>query len=673
MHVDTPARAAIRVLETQVDGALTSSDYKPTLQEAISSLDPGSYFNSDDQGEEGPYPGVRWIYQITNEPPFYTPKRRWGKGEDFGYPDDPNDLPVSEAAQIQLESRSTYADLADPTKGANLLATASGLAMQDVLDYNVGVPTGILPTDTPQQTSDKLDVAVARAELFGVAVLLPPFTIYLARTVRVSRLLGTPGKSKIDVSNITMGAYPLSQFCIVNKHWSTSYNAVAADRVRYYGFEVVTTPNKVHSLIGLANVEFADIERIVLRANRAINPITGKPFNVDALLDFYASVHGGYVRRCQFYQLTGAYGATRVSAGGGGCIWIRNLCSDGSVAINVTEKILIDDSDIYHYTTDEAVAIFGVYGITRLSTVGRNRIYALEAADLGLPLSESIYRATLLSIFPHASATTAGVYDNEFADNRIVDKSTMYNVIRFGESTETLYRCENNASRRNKVEWFFSTDASYGPDAVWQASGSPGLKPSTANTAIRCIDGTPGAAYLGAFSGNISEGDEVVVRGGATIIAGFNGWQTLKSGATRGAITMAALSCAHVEGGKFEASLRGFANCNHVSGPDVRVNVAGGAIFAVSSSAGGNFSMTGARAIGNGPLLSVPSEVTGSTRISLTGNSGSLSATTPVLDAAPATTVIRASGNVFSQAGMTIKSGAATYASGGNTWGAQND
>ncbi|WP_162792178.1 hypothetical protein [Novosphingobium sp. P6W] len=561
-------------------------------------------------------------------------------------------------------------------KGAALVGTASGLAMQTVLDHSLGVSiSGVGPGE---DAADAIEAAHARARLFGVDVLLPPYTVTLSRPVRVNRLRGIPGFSKIDVSGTTMGIYPLSQFCIVNEHWITTYNRNTADRCSYIGFEILTLPNKRQSLIGLANVSFVDVDQVTFRASRNLDG-NGRPYAVDALLDFYASVHGGYVRRSHFHQRTGAYGANRVSAGGGGCIWIRNFSGNGTLPDNVTEQVIIEDCEFHHYTTDECIAIFGVRGTTRNCKVLGNRIFGLEAADLGLPLSESIYRPTLLSIFPLNDGSgptlgaTAAVVGNEFADNQISDRSTLYNVIRIGNTADAAQRNENNATRRNKIDFFFATDANFGAMAVWTAGGAAGASPASANIAIRCIEGTAGVAYSGTLSGNVSQGDEVIVRSGGTITGGFSGWQSLKGCSTRGSLTSAALNCQHIEGGRYEASIRGFVNCGLVSSVTIRINLGGSinAACVIDNVAGGAFAMTGCQVSGLGPLVYIPSTVTGSASVSVTGNIGSVGAQ-PALNILSPNATIRANGNQISGSNA-ISAGAGIIKRANNTWGVTDD
>lgn len=563
-----------------------------------------------------------------------------------------------------------------PGMGAALVGMTSGATLQQLGD-RIGVPvTGVVQNG---DAATAIETAAALAAVLGVDVLLPPWTVTLSRPVRVNRLRGVPGLSRIDVSGCVMGTYPLSQFCIVNEHWATAYSSTTADRCAYAGFEILTTPAKAQSLIGLANVSFVDVDQVTFRANRNLNP-SGKPYVVDALLDFYAAVRGGYVRRCRFYQHTGAYGANRVTGGGGGCIWVRNLSANGSLTDNVTERVLIEDCDFSHYTTDEAVAFYGVRGTTRRCHLSKCRVTGLEAADLGLAASESIYRTTLLSIFPLDDGSganlgnTAAVYENEFCDNEIVDKSTLYNTIRIGNTADAARRCENNRSRRNKVAFKFWSDATNGQVAVWTAAGASGTNPSSANIPIRCIEGTAGTAYSGAISGNVSEDDEVgTYSGSTTITGGFTGWQLVKNGRVRGSISTGALSCPNVGGGTWEVSLRGFSNCNSVSNPYVRINAATSAahaVFAVDSSLGGNYKLTGALVTG-GALAYVASGASASTIVNVQGCTGTLGAF-DALTNAKSGAVVKANGN--SVTGCSAASaGVGTFKRANNTWAGVDD
>lgn len=562
-------------------------------------------------------------------------------------------------------------------EGAALVGTASGAALQTLLDQGLGVPvTGIAPGE---DAADAIELAASRAALTGVDVILPPFAVTLSRPVRVNRLRGTPGLSRIDVSACAMGTFPLSQFCLVNQHWSMAHDEATADICAYRGFEIASTPETPRSLLGLANVRHALIEDVTFTAHRRLGA-NGKPVIVDALLDFYAGVHGAKVRRCTFRQLTGAYGATRVSAGGGGCIWVRNLSSNGTLAANVTENVSVSDCDFAHYTSDECIAIYGVRGQTRKCRVSANRIASLEAADLGLPAPESIYRATLIGVFPLDDGSganlgnTAAVHGNTLADNAITDKSTLYSTIRIGNTADAARRCENNRSERNKVAFRYWSDASHGHAATWTAAGASGSSPATACIPIRCIEGTPGLAYTGALSGNASLDDEIVTTpDSATVFCGFVGWQFLRGGRVRGSVSTGASSCQLVEGGQWEVSLRGFTNCTHVTGVSVRINAATASAhcaFHVDSSAGGTYTLSASRLHG-GSMAYLAAGAGANTAINVQGCSGTLGAY-DALTCTRADGTIRAGGNHMTGPSA-AHTGPGTFKTAANSWGAVDD
>jgi hypothetical protein len=560
---------------------------------------------------------------------------------------------------------------------ATTIARAAAAEARDGLN-RIGVP--IVGVSPGQDAAAAIEAAREIARPLNAYVLLPPYTVKISRPVRVNNLMGTSSLSVIDPSDCVMGAFPLSQFCIVNEHFNQAYNASTADRCSYRGFGVVTTPTRPQSLIGIANADYLDVDQLFLQANRSINPATSKPYIVDGLLDIYASVRGGSIRRSKLNQLTGAYKTNRVDGGGGGCIWVRNYALDGTAAGSMTENILITDNDVRHYTTDEAIAIYGVQGRTHHVRVIGNRVTSLEAVDLGLPLSESIYRASLLSCFPLNNGTgalkgaTAAVYNNEIADNVIIDRSTLYNTIRVGNSPDAGQRCENNVSRNNKIDYFFSTDATYGPLAAWVTAGSVGTSPASANIPVRCIEGTAGTAFQGAISGNRSEFDEVTVRSGATISAGFSGWQMVSKGSTRGSLTCGARTCGVVDGGSWEASLQGFVDCSLVTGPSIRINAASNsthAHFVVNATGGGTFAMMGARVTNGGPLAYISAGAAASAIVTVQSCSGTIGGY-PALNNAAAGAVIKANGNQIAGANAAT-TGVGTFKRANNTWGAVDD
>jgi len=96
----------------QISGALTSSAYYPTLHEAIDALDVSAYFNSDDQSNEGPYSGVKWIYKVTAEAPFFEEVREWANRGDVGLSKvanlAPNKMPISDDQQAAFTIKSRF-------------------------------------------------------------------------------------------------------------------------------------------------------------------------------------------------------------------------------------------------------------------------------------------------------------------------------------------------------------------------------------------------------------------------------------------------------------------------------------------------------------------------------------------------------------------------------------
>jgi len=461
------------------------------------------------------------------------------------------------------------------------LNTAVGQLESRGISFNVGM-------DGSDVTSLFL-AACAESNAKKIPLLLPPWTITISQTAIIDKMIGVPGKSKIILAPTFVKTGFGNQFCLLSSTFSQTYSESTAAEIYFSGFDIETSPNAARSILGLANIKRGLIEGVNVKVNRVISTDTGKPVAVDTIFDLYAAVKNLEVRKCDLRNVTGAYGATKISEFGGSCMWIRNLSSNGANPLNVTENIDIHHNYFEHMTSDEILAVFGVRGVTRRVQIHHNRF-------IGLPSIDGVYHNTFLSIFPLDDGSgvglgnTAATYENDIFDNYIRDEACLYDLVRIGNSADSDQPCYNNRSARNRVVSIRSTNVLTGPQAVWVSLGSIGPNPEIASSLFRCVDGTFGAAYFRDTSGNTST-DDIAENSGGTCGAGFLSWQQVQNPTVLGDIFTGASSCRLVTGGKVEASGRGFFNCRSVVGTNYRINGVGGIVFEVDTSLGGIYGM----------------------------------------------------------------------------------
>ena len=530
--------------------------------------------------------------------------------------------------------------------------------------------------DGVTDVTHELQTAAEEANLLGVPVVLPKGTIVISETIIINKMVGVKGKSKIILAGEFTKTGFANQFCILNSSFSQSYNDTTANTILHKDYEIETTPTAPRSIIGLANVKSGLIDNVKITANQFISG--GKPVNVDALIDLYACVKNVEIKDCTLSQLTGAYGSTRVSAGGGGCIWVRNLKSNsGDALLNITEHNSIHHNTFYHTTSDECLAVYGVRGVTRYNQIHHNRFYGIDYIGA--------YHAVLVSIFPLDDGSgaglggTAAVYGNSLYDNFISDRSFLYNVIKIGNSGDASRLCYNNKSSRNIVTAYRSSDGTTGPKAIWTAAGSPSTDPDVASKVILCVNGTLGLAYSGAISGNSSVCDSVTVEGGgAQTNAGYQGWHTLESPTCRGNVYTGAEQCRVISGGEFDVFGRAYYNCNQVIGGYANINGTGSSAYCVNyidSSFAQSYLMTGVRFTSASGFVNITSTVPAASRVMVNSNTGNMNnaAIAAIINNANASTVVKAHINSVSGAMSAPASGTGTTTKTDNNWSGTTD
>lgn len=511
--------------------------------------------------------------------------------------------------------------------------------------------------------------ACAEARELDTFVLLPPHPVQISQTGVVRGIIGVPGKSKLILSpNFTTTGFN-NQFCILNPHFSQAYDEATADIVLFSDFDIETSPNTTRSILGLANVRSGLIERVNITAHPVI--IGGQPVPVDSLIDFYAAAKRVTVSRCSLNNITGAYGATKVSAGGGGTIWVRNISSDGSMKANTTEDIDISHNIINHRTSDEAIAVFGCRGVTRRVKIRHNIIRGLD--------SRGAYHPTLISVFPLDDGSgpklgdTAAVFDNEISENDIEDRSFLYSVIRIGNTADAARSCHNNRTVQNRIKAYRSKNGHYGPKATWEASGSTGTDPDKGSWVLRCIEGRKGEAYTGAVSGNLSDGDRIrSAPGSAQIAAAIVGFQKVINPTVIGANIFTGVAfCQSVSNGSVEAFARAFYNVHRVTGSTWRVLGSGSpayATFYIDSADAGSYAIRRTRGASASGFVFIGSGAAADTLVVALSNSGRLGSAV-ALNIQQASATLSARANNFSGAALkSVSNGKGSIHSQGNRW-----
>lgn len=489
---------------------------------------------------------------------------------------------------------------------------------------------------TPGANADlALAEAAAIANPQGWYIRLPPFAVEFAKFCAVHGFVGTRGKSKIIIAaDFNMAGAWNNEFCFQNPGFSTVYNgAKAPDYIVLRDFDVVSSPNAKRAFFGLANVKGGLVSGVTMTANKVV--VGGKPVVVAALLDLYACCKNITVSDCIFEQLTGAYGNTAtgpVGPDGGGCMWIRNLANDGTRAKNITENIEVTGCTFRHYTSDEVLAVFGVFGVTRRVSIHHNFFYGLlNSANDNAGAPEGVYHNTLISVFPLKGNTvatqgmTAAVYDVSVTDNHIEDRSFMYNVLRFGNMpNDADNRCERITSARNRIGCRMPTGAN-GALAQRNAHNPGGLDPTIAAVAIKNTDHNAGTGFTASFSNNTSTDDLVFTLPGETtetINTGFTGWGMATNPATRGNI-FTGISFGSVVGGLIEASGRPYYNCS-VTGGRSRATLPGSYTAVFDGAA--KYTLTGLQCSSAGGFVRVAGNATVNTKVRVTACVGSATA-----------------------------------------------
>jgi hypothetical protein len=229
-----------------------------------------------------------------------------------------------------------------------------GIHVCDAPFYAVG--DGETDDTIPLQAACALSVSTERP------VILPPKQFLISSTLTANQIIGIAGYSVLVMaSDFTFGYY---RYALKNSGFNTIYNPSTAKSILYSGFSIESAPNSSRSFVLLGNVSSGVIENCSFSVSKVIIEGATRPITVDSLLDLYSCCKNITIRNNRFYNLTESYGTNRISGGGGGCLWVRNIRTSTADSY-VTENIYIHNNYFEHNTTDECVAIYGVRWPTR--------------------------------------------------------------------------------------------------------------------------------------------------------------------------------------------------------------------------------------------------------------------------------------------------------------------
>jgi hypothetical protein len=380
----------------------------------------------------------------------------------------------------------------------------------------------------------KADEKAAEA---GGYVLFGPGTYPFKKTLRFSApWVGVPRRTVLEaqagfVYEKVEGS--IEQFVAMNAHFARSFSGTA-DSVLLEGIDWLINTDSGSAgkgSIGLANVSGGAVR------DCGFSTSTGTPA-MGALLDLYACVHGLEVDRVRITNLT------KGSAGVG--LNVRNLAKvEPPSEANNTERIVVRDSYVGTSTADEAIAIYGVLGLTTNVRVIDTTVVALSSTQ---------QHARIASTFPFSNGganTHAGVEDVEWRGCRFIDTSGSLkesgNLLAFGQTGDEKNICQN----------IRAVDCGF---VIRTASAQV--------VAIRNVVN----GFEGASSGNYLANPRLNAVGStAEVEVGIFGFTQVQNPVLLGNLTIGLRSCERVLGGAVEAMGKSFYGCGEVASVAVKL------------------------------------------------------------------------------------------------------
>jgi hypothetical protein len=408
---------------------------------------------------------------------------------------------------------------------------SSSSMIVNVMDYGAK-GDGVTDDTAAIQAADAKALELMTGSALGLkaTVVFPGRTFLYSKTLRFSvPWAGVPRKTILKKATAFTYEGPVKQFSATNANFATAWNAATADTVSMNGIDwhLEATADSGSGSVGLANVAGGDITNCQLEALGT--------HRMGAPLDIYACVHNLTLNR--------VWGQSKTAATEGGGAWIRNLSSEPTVAGNNTENIDVVDSYFSTTTGDEALAVFGVFGLTRRVKIENTSLEALPSAR---------GHAHIASTFPLSSAganTHAGVEDVEWNNCRFTDTNGTLNasgnLLVFGQTGDEANICQNV----RHVDCTFVVQATNASVTVVR------------NVTNLFEGGASGNAAINATINAVGSGTEIEV--------GIRSFPQVEKPTIVGNVKQALRSCNKVIGGTVEANQRATYDCVSVIGTKI--------------------------------------------------------------------------------------------------------
>jgi hypothetical protein len=373
----------------------------------------------------------------------------------------------------------------------------------------------------------KADEKAAEA---GGYVLFGPRTYKFKSTLRFSApWVGVPRRTVLEAqAGFTyVPVAELEQFVAVNAHFSRTFGSTA-DNVLMEGVDwLINTDSgsEKKGSIGLGNVAGGVI--------RDCQFSTVGTSTMGALLDLYSCVQGVEIDRVRITNLT------KGTAGVG--LNVRNLVSGAGAA---TERIVIRDSYVGTSTADEAIAIYGVLGLTTNVRVIDTTVTALS------PGHGHIHIASTFPLSNKGANANAAVEDVEWRGCRFIDTSgnveTEGNLLAFGQKGDEGNICQN----------IRAVDCSFVLSAT-----------------VSAVVGVRNIPQTAANAGNYLKNPRISLAGTTEIETGILGFSLVESPVVIGNVKYGVRKCGRVLGGSVEAKEIAFYGCGEVSGVTAKLTM----------------------------------------------------------------------------------------------------
>lgn len=235
--------------------------------------------------------------------------------------------------------------------------------------------------------------------------------------------VGVPRQTRIIVA--TPFTFPAPTFdprnysAITNLNCAAAFNPSTADDVFVTGIDFVNNAANVTEILAIANVKGGALTNCHFTTGTSAvnNPV-----------DLFACVKNYVVEDCSIRNLT-------ENATGGGCLWVRNITSNGALPDNVTENISVVNCYFEQTSLDEALAVYGVNGLTRNVRVTRCTFNGTAASAQS--------HGNLVTVFPLGATANAAVQDVVISECRFETDNFINTVLRVGASADSARVCKD--------------------------------------------------------------------------------------------------------------------------------------------------------------------------------------------------------------------------------------